>query len=92
MSGEYAYVADSYGWVMYYDAGLRVIDVSTPSEPVEVGFYGTYSALGVALSGEYAYVADSSAGMEVFHIAGCSETVSSLPPPRRCAGRRMPGQ
>ena len=32
-SGGYKYAADTY-------AGLRVIDVSTPSAPVEVGFSG----------------------------------------------------
>ena len=31
VSGSYAYVADD-------DAGLRVIDVSTPASPIEVGF------------------------------------------------------
>jgi hypothetical protein len=43
------------GW----DAGLRVIDVSNPSSPREVGFYDTPgNARGVAVSGSYAYVAD----------------------------------
>jgi hypothetical protein len=38
---------------------LRVIDVSNPSSPREVGFYDTPGwAYGVAVSGSYAYVAD----------------------------------
>ncbi len=32
--GNYAYVADG-------NAGLRIIDVSLPSAPIEVGFYDT---------------------------------------------------
>jgi hypothetical protein len=51
VAGGYAYVAA--GW-----AGLRVIDVRTPSAPVEVGFAETSaSAQSVAVSGGYAYVA-----------------------------------
>jgi hypothetical protein len=34
VSGNYAYVADGY-------AGLRVIDVSNPSNPREVGYFDT---------------------------------------------------
>jgi hypothetical protein len=45
VSGSYAYVADG-------DAGLRVIDVSNPSSPREVGAYDTPGdAWGVAVSG-----------------------------------------
>jgi hypothetical protein len=44
-------------------AGLRVIDVSNPSNPREVGFFDTPGyAYGVYVSGNYAYVAD---GMQV---------------------------
>ena len=52
VAGGYAYVADGL-------QGLRVIDVSTPSAPVEVGFVDTSgAAYGVAVAGGYAYVAD----------------------------------
>ena len=45
--------------------------MSTPSAPVEVGFYDTPGdARGVTVSGGYVFVADSEAGMEVFR--GCS--------------------
>ena len=54
VSGAYAYVANWAG-------GLRVIDVSNPSSPREVGAYDTPGdALGVAVSGAYAYVAAGS--------------------------------
>ena len=50
VSGAYAYVADHGG-------GIRVIDVSTPSAPVEVGSTDAGYAGGVAVAGSYAYVA-----------------------------------
>ena len=52
VAGGYAYVADG-------GSGLRVVDVSTPSNPTEVGFYDTPGgAEGVAVAAGYAYVAD----------------------------------
>jgi hypothetical protein len=45
-------------WRIGY-AGLRVIDVSNPSNPREVGYFDTPGyAQGVYVSGNYAYVAD----------------------------------
>ena len=55
-----AYVAD-------LASGLRILNVSTPSSPVEVGFYDTLgSARSLAVSGPFVYVADDFAGMEIF--------------------------
>ena len=64
VSGTHAYVADNYG-------GLRVVDVSDPTSPQEVGFYRAWDAvakvgfsatpkmaLNVAVAGGLAYVAD----------------------------------
>jgi len=52
--GSYAYVADG-------SAGLRVVDISTPVNPAEVGFYDTPGgANGVAVAGGYAYVVGDS--------------------------------
>jgi hypothetical protein len=49
VSGDHAYLSGN---------GLRVIDVSTPSAPAEVGFVDTTgSEVDVAASGGYAYVA-----------------------------------
>ncbi len=51
-------------------AGLRVVDVSNPAQPREVGFYDTPgSAQGVAVSGAYAYVADDGAGLRVVDVS-----------------------
>ncbi len=51
------------------DGGLRVVDVSNPAQPREVGFYDTPGwAEGVAVSGAYAYVADGD-GLRVVDVS-----------------------
>jgi len=50
VSGGYAYLAE-------WDRGLRAIDVSTPSAPVEVGWLDVSAPWDIAVSGDYAYVA-----------------------------------
>jgi hypothetical protein len=51
--------------------GLRVIDVSNPSSPREVGFYETLGlAEDVAVSGTYAYVADGEGGLVILRFLG----------------------
>jgi len=63
VSGDYAYVAAGEG-------GLRVVDVSTPTNPTEVGCYDTPGyANSVAVSGSYAYVADWYAGLRVVDVS-----------------------
>ena len=61
--GNYAYVATGAG-------GLAVIDVSNPTNCVQVGSRDTQDfAYGVAVSGNYAYVADRSAGLQIINIS-----------------------
>ena len=63
MSGRYAYVADS-------DSGLRVIDVSNPANPREVGSFDTPgTAEGVAILNGCAFVADGGFGLRVIDIS-----------------------
>jgi ethanolamine utilization microcompartment shell protein EutS len=58
------------------EAGLRIIDISTPSAPVEVGFFDTDgSAYGVYVSGSYAYVADQWDGLRIIDISTPSAPV-----------------
>ena len=53
LSGNYAYLADDWG-------GLRIIDVSDPLNPWEVGSYEFDGWAGnVGVSGGYAYVNDA---------------------------------
>jgi hypothetical protein len=61
VDGDFAYVADS--------SGLRIIDVSDPTAPDEVGFYHFRGPpWQVAVRGDYAYVANRS-GLEVVDIS-----------------------
>jgi hypothetical protein len=62
VANGYAYVAD---WV----GGLRVVDVSDPAAPVELGSYGTQHAWSVAVQGNYAYVADTYDGLRVVDVS-----------------------
>ena len=57
----YAYIANGY-------SGLRVVDISTPADSTEVGFYDMPGdADGVAVAGGYAYVADQFGGLLILH-------------------------
>jgi hypothetical protein len=61
--GDYAYVAD-------YSAGLRVISVSDPAHPIEVGYFDTPGqADGVAVVGDLVYVSDGDCGLRVVSVA-----------------------
>lgn len=65
--GDYLYVTAG-------EEGLRVLDVSNPSEPEEVGFYDTPDELlgdfgDMEVVGDYAYVLAGLAGMRVVDIS-----------------------
>jgi len=63
VSGNYAYVADN-------TDGLEIIDISDPTNPVEVGqVVDTGNAYSVFVSGNYAYVADNTDGLEIIDIS-----------------------
>jgi len=63
ISDDYAYVANSY-------AGLRVVDITNPTAPLEVGYYDTPgNAYDVAVSGNYAYISAYNAGLRVVDIS-----------------------
>ncbi len=63
LAGSYAYIANS-------DSGLRIINMSDPTQPVEVGFYDTPgSAGGVAVMGSYAYIADGYFGLRIVNVS-----------------------
>ncbi|MCR4424466.1 MAG: hypothetical protein NUW10_07985, partial [candidate division WOR-3 bacterium] len=69
VSNSYAYVADG-------GSGLRVVDVSNPSNPVEIGHCETPGyARGVAVAGSYAYVADDYHGLRVIDVSNPSNPV-----------------
>ena len=71
VSGNYAYVAD-------YWNGLRIIDITDPTNPTEGGYYDTGgSAEGVAVSGNYAYVADCWEGLRIIDISDPTNPIES---------------
>jgi len=72
-SDGYAYVAQE-SWAEGF--GLRVIDVSDPTAPVQVALVETPGeALGVAVSDGYAYVADGGSGLRVFDVSAPSAPI-----------------
>jgi hypothetical protein len=50
-------------------AGLVLIDVTNPANPVELGHYDTGNAYDVVISGDHAYVADLDSGLHVLDIS-----------------------
>jgi hypothetical protein len=72
VSGNYAYVVDG-------SAGLQVIDVRNPENPVRVGGYDTSGwANGVAVSGNYVFVADGQWGLQIFRIGEGAPRIESI--------------
>ena len=68
VSGSYAYVADE-------SDGLRIIDISDATAPVETGqFNDGGEAFGVYVSGSYAYVADYDNSLEIIDISNAPKT------------------
>jgi pimeloyl-ACP methyl ester carboxylesterase len=72
--GEAVVVRGNYAYVAGHEAGLRIVDVSMPSNPQEVGYYDTPgNAYDVALAGNYAYVADDNTGLRIINISNPSD-------------------
>jgi hypothetical protein len=63
-------VVGSYAYVAAHSSGLAVIDVSNPTNCVQLGGCDTLGyAIGVAVSGNYAYVADATNGLQVIDVS-----------------------
>ncbi len=72
-------VADNYAYVAEYPdsdgsqalgGGLRIINVSDPAAPAEVGFYDSpEDPWGVAVAGDYAYIADGVGGLRIVNVS-----------------------
>ncbi len=63
---EDIYITESKSYIAAGGAGLRIMDISEPTNPKEIGFINTPGyAEGVAIAGHYAYVADGGAGVRV---------------------------
>jgi hypothetical protein len=82
VAGDYAYVADA-------SAGVRVIDISTPSNPFKVGtFLTTGFNSGVAVAGNLLYAGNSGAGVQSVDITDPSNPseISSFQTPGEVVG------
>jgi hypothetical protein len=69
-TGGYGYTADMSGKFCYVASegtGVRAINISNPSAPVEDGYYdGIPQSRGVGANGKYIYVAEKTDGMTVY--------------------------
>ena len=67
--GEWVAVSETHAYVVGWNSGLQVIDISTPSSPVIVGsFYDPSLPGAVAVSGTHAYVT-TGVGLQVIDIS-----------------------
>jgi choice-of-anchor B domain-containing protein len=72
------HVVGDFVHIAYYSEGYRVVDVTDPLNPIEVGFYDTFSgqsggfdgAWGVYPFSEFSYVSDIQSGLFVFDFTG----------------------
>jgi hypothetical protein len=71
VEGDYVYIACSL-W------GIKIVNVSNPANPYEVGKYVTrgQGAQGIDAIGEYAFLPDD----EFFHIFNCSAAIGNVDP------------
>lgn len=70
VAGDYAYVADGTG-------GMRIVDVSTPTDPQEVSAIGVSifsgnAVTGVAVREKYAYFSSENSGLQVLDVSNPS--------------------
>jgi len=49
--------------------GLRIIDISNPSNPSEIGFFSTNNTYDLAISDSFAYLANDSDGLRIIDIS-----------------------
>lgn len=67
--GNYAYLADQ-NPLLNPNSGMRILDLTHPVQPVEVGSYTTPGeAYTVKVNGTKAYIADGSAGLQILDIS-----------------------
>ncbi len=56
---------------------MRVIDISDPANPDEIGFYDTYRAHDVFIKDHYAYIADDAGELVVIGVTYPANPISA---------------
>jgi hypothetical protein len=70
--GNYAYLADG-------NLGLRIFDISDPTNPLLKGTYDTSGeAYDIQILGNYAYVADKSSGLQIIDISNPTNPIRKV--------------
>jgi hypothetical protein len=70
LQGNTLYVADTFG-------GLRILDVSDPAVPVEMGMFATENVYGVFVQGNTAYLARWNNGLTLVNITNPAAPIES---------------
>lgn len=80
--GHEARVRDGYIFLSHYVEGMKVLDISNPADPVEVGYYDTYQPSGSGFSGDWGVypffpsrnvvVSDIQSGLYIFRFDSVS--------------------
>ncbi len=63
------YVAGDFAYIANYIDGLKILDITDPSEPVLIGSYSRYIITDVRVSGRYAYLAKHYHGIDIVDIS-----------------------
>jgi hypothetical protein len=72
-AAESVVVVGSYAYVAAAESGLRVLNISDPGNPVEIGHYDTPGyAIDITVSGSYAYLAAGDNGLRIINISNPS--------------------
>ncbi len=62
-------ISGSFAYVSIGSYGLRIVDISTPSAPSEVGHYIGWFARSTVVSGTYAYLTNGSSGLKILDVS-----------------------
>ncbi len=86
-------IRDDYAFISHYVEGVRILDISDPSDPVEVGYYDTFQGTGGVFDGDWGVypffpsrnfvVSDIQTGLYIFRFdsvsaGGIEGTVTDL--------------
>lgn len=72
------YVTGNYAFIVYSDIGLKIFDISNPTEPVLVGGYNSYRMSDISeiyVSGSHVYLSYGTSGLEIIDISNPSNPI-----------------